>query len=133
MGIVKSIIFVLYLLSSIGIHIRLHYCCGQLADVHWGANENSHNTREDHNCCKSHRNCCRYEDITITNSEDHDTPQQVALKGHVQSLDKVVCNALCSPPKRVAKSVFISKEAPPPHQRKTYLVFCQRKSCDDMI
>ncbi|MFM7106832.1 MAG: HYC_CC_PP family protein [Flavobacteriales bacterium] len=133
MRFLKSILLVVYILSAAGINVRLHYCCGQLADVHWGTIDNNGKGCESHNCCKAHKDCCRYEDITLANSEDHCAPQIITLSGEFKTEEHQDRTYSAAPSILVQTIYHVSKELPPLLRKKTYIVFCQRKSCDHLV
>lgn len=65
-------IMVVYGVLSVGIHLHMHYCCGQLADIsifdHDACNHHEENSGE---CCKKSTGCCSFEDITLKLNDSH--------------------------------------------------------------
>jgi len=132
MGLVKSFLLIIYTLSAVGVKIQLHYCCGHLADIHWGTAENHTQGCDGEGCCKADNGCCRYETISINNSADHCSPQPVCvdlpMKLEAQRKPLLALRSIQSDDLKIN-----IKESPPPLKKKTYIVFCQRKNCDEMI
>ena len=129
----KSFLIVIYLLSAIGVEIRLHYCCGQLSDVHWYPKKQAPEECDNDHCCKAHKNCCSYQDICIKNCDDHHTPPLMSRLGYHQWEEHNNTTPASIRPVSQKKIKTNSKEPPPQHKKKSYIVFCQIKSCDHMI
>lgn len=130
----KSLLLVIYALSAVGVNIRIHYCCGQLADVHWGTYEKGSDNCQSETCCKSHKDCCRFEDIIISNCGEHNVPQlQSAPLNYV--LEEQHKNFISAAPlSKLSELQLASSHQPPPLlKEKIYLVLCQRKCFDEMV
>jgi hypothetical protein len=60
-----------YLLLSAGIQLHVHYCCGEVSDVHLSAEQScNHGADDDHNCCKK-GSCCSYIHLDLTIDDSH--------------------------------------------------------------
>ncbi len=69
---VAIFVMVVYGILSVGIHLHMHYCCGQLSDISiFDHNACDHHDENDGGCCKKSTDCCRFEDITLKLDESH--------------------------------------------------------------
>jgi hypothetical protein len=129
----KSILLLIYILTITGVNIRLHYCCGELADIHWGIKTNHFEDCKENNCCKSQKSCCRFEDIVIANSEDHNLPQST----HSETKGNIAIGSLNYERKltlhHTDQDLLTAWEPPPVSKSKVYILFCQQRSYDDLI
>lgn len=61
-----------YTLLTVGMQLHLHYCCGELSDLHFFASKECHQEpegEEDH-CCKK-GNCCSFIHIDLKVDDSH--------------------------------------------------------------
>jgi hypothetical protein len=49
-------VLALYLIGALGVHIQIHFCCGQLAGLEWNP-DGDLNCNDSDNCCKK-GDCC---------------------------------------------------------------------------
>ena len=70
-------IMCVYFLLTLGMQLHLHYCCGELADLHLFSAEqgcDSHANEDDH-CCKK-GNCCSFFEIDLRVDDSHQPSEQ---------------------------------------------------------
>lgn len=66
-----------YFLLTLGMQLHMHYCCGELADLHLFSAEQGcegHANDEDH-CCKK-GNCCSFFEIDLSVDDSHQPSEQ---------------------------------------------------------
>lgn len=70
-------IMCVYFLLTLGMQLHLHYCCGELADLHLFSAEQGCDSRanEDDHCCKK-GNCCSFFEIDLSVDDSHQPSEQ---------------------------------------------------------
>jgi hypothetical protein len=112
----------IYALLSLGVQLHLHYCCGELSDLHFFASKECHHEpegKEDH-CCKK-GNCCSFIHIDLKVDDSHQ-PSETARFIPTTFSEPIVCsNPIASV--STAQAITFSKNDYPPPNSKRYLLF----------
>ncbi len=115
-----------YLLVTVGVHIHLHYCKGNLKD--FSINSMGETCcKVDHSCEKSHfgKSCCSNEIISINLESDHTSASEMRIT--FSEADQVAWTL--SPYLFVHSSdreerLSFSNTDPPPAEEKRYQMYC---------
>jgi len=67
-----------YLLISMGVQLHLHYCCGELSDVHFFNHHACNHSGEDADHCCKKNNCCSYVHLDFSVEDSHQAASQTA-------------------------------------------------------
>lgn len=115
-----------YLLVSVGVHIHLHYCKGNLRNfsINLPADECC---KSDHTCDKTHlaANCCSNEVISVDLETDHTSPSD--WRGHFTSFEDFGTNSIPETEYQwlwMASVLSFANSDPPPLEEKKYRTFC---------
>jgi len=70
-------IMCVYFLLTLGMQLHLHYCCGELSDLHLFSAEQGcdSNANEDDHCCKK-GSCCTFFEIDLSVDDSHQPSEQ---------------------------------------------------------
>ena len=80
-----------YLLLSAGIQLHVHYCCGQLSDVHFFDQTSCNHTDEDADHCCKKNSCCSYVHLDFNVDDSHEpTASMVYQTGIVETTPLVL-------------------------------------------
>lgn len=62
-------VLALYLIGALGVHLQIHFCCGQIAGLEWNPDQAS-NCCNSESCCKK-ADCCSSITIQADIDEEH--------------------------------------------------------------
>jgi hypothetical protein len=117
-----ALLLALYALLSLGVQLHLHYCCGQLSDMHFFSSPVCHHSSEDKNdhCCQK-TNCCSYVHIDLSIDDSHQPSENARFIPFAElgKTEYVIPTSLSS---IHAVDCFSERNIPPPDNKK-FLLF----------
>lgn len=63
------LLMTIYSVLAVGVHLQLHYCCGNLAGIEFGSTSGCCGTEE--NQCNLEKTCCSFESVDLSISDEH--------------------------------------------------------------
>jgi hypothetical protein len=111
-----------YTLLTVGMQLHLHYCCGELSDLHFFASTDCKQTpgdEEDH-CCKK-GNCCSFIHIDLKVDDSHqpsETARFIPIEIAQSSDYSVPCIAMLT-----GLTDFITESHSPPPISRRYVLY----------
>lgn len=60
-----------YLVMSIGVQLHMHYCCGQLSDIHLFVHESCNHANDDSDHCCKKNECCSFIHLDLKVDDTH--------------------------------------------------------------
>lgn len=113
---------VVYALLTLGVQLRLHFCCGELSDIHvFDTSSCERHDDTEKNCCKK-PTCCSFVDISFKTDETHEPLPSFELP----SLPPVFLNSFEHTHFQATLNdlaVCEEFESPPPQAHRRYLLF----------
>lgn len=122
----KAIIAALmYTLSSLGLLVHVHFCCGGLAGLSVIAELSpcacDHHDHE----CGGGDDCCDFESFYLNTNEDHKTPPNVQVPSDIVSKATPIHNVVNTDIQDENPAEYVSTRAGPPDGRPAvYIALC---------
>ena len=110
-----------YGLSSIGMTVHLHYCCGKLDKIQFSAPSKKHcGNKHEHISGKS---CCDDKEISIKLKSDYNSEKQLIAPLHIAA-NKTAHLELSASLPLLSKKLLPEIFAPPPLQKDIPALYC---------
>jgi len=111
----------IYALLSLGVQLHLHYCCGELSDLHFFATKECHQEpegEEDH-CCKK-GSCCSFIHIDLKVDDSHQ-PSETARFIPIEIAQSFDYSLPCMAALNDQTGFITESHSPPPISRRYVL------------